>query len=113
MKTIKDLPEHSHRLQYGSRHNFQFGPLLNNGLFSSHWLKNRLNLEPEWKELQEPAKACLSQLAALWRVQKTRVALYGDEDTLKRSFIDRLFFRMAGLSDDESAGLEDRLSRML
>ncbi len=26
----------------------------------------------------------------LWRVQKNRVALYGDEDTLKRSFIDRV-----------------------
>jgi len=82
------MPVRRHRWQYGSRHTFQFGPLLNSGLFSSHWLENRLCLEPEWRELKDEAKECLSRLADLWRVQKTRVALYGDEDTLRRSFID-------------------------
>ena len=76
-----------HRWQYGSRHIFQFGPLLNSGLFSSHWLENRLCLEPEWRELRQAAKDCLTRLAPLWQVQKPRVALYGDEDTLCQSFI--------------------------
>ena len=58
------MPARSHRLQYGSRHTFQFGPLLNSGLFSSHWLEHRLCLEPEWRELKEAAKECLSQLCA-------------------------------------------------
>jgi len=30
-----------------------------------------------------------------------------------QDFIDRLFYRMAGLTDDETAGLEERLARML
>ncbi len=30
-----------------------------------------------------------------------------------QDFIDRLFYRMAGLTEDESAGLEERLARML
>ncbi len=85
------MPARSHRSQFGSRHTFQFGPLFNSGLFSSHWLEHRLCLEPEWRELKDAAKECLSQLCALWRVQRTRVALYGDEDTLKRSFIDPVF----------------------
>jgi hypothetical protein len=32
---------------------------------------------------------------------------------LRRGFIDRLFYRMAGLTDAESASLEERLARML
>jgi hypothetical protein len=30
-----------------------------------------------------------------------------------QDFIDRLFYAMAGLTDDESRGLEERLARML
>ena len=29
----------------------QFSPVKNFGLFSNHWLTNRLSLEPEWGEL--------------------------------------------------------------
>jgi hypothetical protein len=54
------MPARSHRMQYGSRHTFQFGPLFNSGLFSSHWLEHRLCLEPEWRELKDTAKECLS-----------------------------------------------------
>jgi hypothetical protein len=53
------MPARSHRMQYGSRHTFQFGPLFNSGLFSSHWLEHRLCLEPEWRELKDAAKECL------------------------------------------------------
>jgi hypothetical protein len=75
------------RFQFGSRHNFQFGALFNNGLFSSHWLENRLPSEPEWKELREEAQAALKKLAVLWSVQKNRVELYEDEQGLEQAFI--------------------------
>ena len=44
--------------------------------------------------------------------RKDRSALHPDAQPYQ-DFIDRLFYRMAGLTDDESAGLEERLARML
>jgi len=64
-----------------------FGPVHNVGLFSSHWLENRLELEPEWEELREQAREVLDNLADLWKVQHNRVERYGDEQGLEEGFI--------------------------
>jgi hypothetical protein len=64
-----------------------FGPIHNNGLFSNHWLGNRLAREPEWQELRGEAEAVLVDLAKLWKVQKSRVEKYGDEQGLEEAFI--------------------------
>jgi hypothetical protein len=66
---------------------FPSGHLRNSGLLSSHWLENRLPLEPEWKELRGDAQHVLDQLLELWKVQRTRVASYGDEQGLEQGFI--------------------------
>lgn len=63
------------------------GPVHNSNLFSNHWLENRLPLEPEWNELRDQAAAILDQLADLWKQQKDRVALYGNEQSLEQAFI--------------------------
>jgi hypothetical protein len=52
---------------------FGYSPVRNKALFSSHWLENRLRLEPEWDELRDEAIAVLTKLAKLWTVQKSRV----------------------------------------
>lgn len=59
-----------------------FGPVSNSGLFSNHWLDNRLPLEPESTELRDAALASLHEIAKLWKVQRKRVAKYGDEQGL-------------------------------
>ncbi len=59
----------------------------NHGVFSSHWLENRLRLEPEWEGLAESATEVLAELEKLWSIQKTRVAKYGDEQGLEQGFI--------------------------
>jgi hypothetical protein len=64
-----------------------FGPVHNVGLFSSHWLENRLQLEPEWDGLREQAREVLDELAELWKVQRNRVERYGDEQGLEEGFI--------------------------
>lgn len=64
-----------------------FGPVHNVGLFSSHWLEHRLELEPEWQELREEASDVLRRLAELWKVQRNRVERYGDEQGLEEGFI--------------------------
>ncbi len=64
-----------------------FGPVHNAGLFSSHWLENRLELEPEWQETREQAREALDHLAEVWRVQRNRVERYGDEQGLEQGFI--------------------------
>ena len=51
-----------------------FSPVKNFGLFSNHWLTNRLALEPEWGELRDIALESLEQIAELWKTQKKRVA---------------------------------------
>jgi hypothetical protein len=66
---------------------FSFGPVHNVGLFSSHWLEHRLELEPEWQELREEAGDVLRRLAELWKVQRNRVERYGDEQGLEEGFI--------------------------
>ena len=76
----------SSKFRFASRHTFQFGSIYNSSLFSSHWLENRLNLEPEWKELVDDAKAALARLAEVWKVQSSRVEHYG-EQTLEAAFI--------------------------
>ena len=60
----------------------QFSPVKNFGLFSNHWLMNRLSLEPEWGELRDSALESLQEIATLWKTQKKRVAKYGDEQGL-------------------------------
>jgi hypothetical protein len=64
-----------------------FGYVHNVGLFSSHWLETRLELEPEWAELRSEAEDALHGLAELWNVQRNRVELYGDENGLEEGFI--------------------------
>ncbi|HWE95247.1 MAG TPA: Eco57I restriction-modification methylase domain-containing protein [Tepidisphaeraceae bacterium] len=65
----------------------QFSPIRNHGLFSNHWLENRLPLEPEWVRLRADAIALLSALTDLWRVQRNRVEQYGGEQALEQAFI--------------------------
>jgi hypothetical protein len=64
-----------------------FSPVHNVGLFSSHWLENRLRDEPEWQELRDQARDILRRLAVLWKVQRNRVERYGDEQGLEEGFI--------------------------
>jgi hypothetical protein len=64
-----------------------FSPVKNFGLFSNHWLTNRLALEPEWGELRDIALESLEEIAELWKTQKKRVAKYGDEQGLEEAFI--------------------------
>ncbi len=64
-----------------------FGPVHNFGLFSSHWLEHRLELEPEWRELRDEADDVLQRLAELWKVQRNRVERYGDEQGLEEGLI--------------------------
>ncbi len=64
-----------------------FGPVKNSGLFSNHWLTNRLALEPEWSELRDSALEALQEIAELWKTQKNRVAKYRDEQGLEAGFI--------------------------
>jgi type I restriction-modification system DNA methylase subunit len=64
-----------------------FAAFNNSGLFSSHWLENRLNMEPEWEEQSDAAKHALESLGKLWKVQRKRVEKYGDEQGLEEAFI--------------------------
>jgi hypothetical protein len=64
-----------------------FGPVHNVGLFSSHWLEHRLELEPEWQDLRDEASDVLKRLAELWKVERNRVERYGDEQGLEVGFI--------------------------
>src|SRR5262249_17402918 len=66
-------------------------PMRNKGFFSNHWLEHRLPLEPEWQGYREAAKHALERLLSLWRVESTRVALYGDEAGLEEKFIQPVF----------------------
>jgi hypothetical protein len=69
----------------------EFGPILNSGLFSNHWLENRLVNEPDWPELENEAAQALHQVAHLWKIQKPRVERYGDEHGLEEGFIQPVF----------------------
>jgi hypothetical protein len=66
-------------------------PLVNKNFLSSHWLEHRLSLEPEWKEYRSAAQEVLARLLSLWRVEKDRVARYGDEAGLEEKFIQPVF----------------------
>ena len=48
-------------------------------------------LEPEWAEFKEQARKALDKLFALWRVERERVELYGDEAGLEEKFIQPVF----------------------
>jgi type I restriction-modification system DNA methylase subunit len=63
------------------------GSIRNSELFSSHWLKNRLPLEPEWNECQRSAAEALNSAVELWREQRNRVEQYGGEQSLEQAFI--------------------------
>jgi hypothetical protein len=71
-----------------------FGPVHNVGLFSSHWLEHRLELEPEWQELRDEAGGVLKSLAELWKVERSRVERYGDEQGLEVGFIQPVLFAL-------------------
>lgn len=62
-------------------------PVRNRALFSSHWLENRLAMEPEWTELRGEANDVLERMAALWRQVRSRVLQYGNEQGLEQGFI--------------------------
>ena len=66
-------------------------PLRNRDFLSNHWLEHRLPLEPEWREHQPAAHDGLQRLLSLWRVERARVALYGDEAGLEEKFIQPVF----------------------
>lgn len=48
-------------------------------------------LEPEWQEQRTAALASLQRLIALWRVETSRVELYGNEAGLEEKFIQPVF----------------------
>ena len=64
-----------------------YGRVRNRELFSSHWLENRLPLEPEWAEAFGLASTIIEQLSDIWRVQRDRVEHYGAENPLEHAFI--------------------------
>ena len=68
-------------------------------------------------EVQETIIAAVERIIAIEQARENmartdRSALHPDAQPYQ-DFIDRLFYRMAGLTDDEAAGLEQRLARML
>lgn len=67
-----------------------FAPFSNSGLFSTHWLTHRIQLEPEWVELRDAAKRALSELGTLWRRERTRIDEYGEQQ-LEYAFIQPVF----------------------
>jgi len=80
-------------------------------------------VEPMLQEAPFPLEVQQAIVAAVERImaiegarknmaRKDRSALHPDAQPYQ-DFIDRLFYRMAGLTDAESAGLEERLARML
>ncbi|MDE0556485.1 MAG: Eco57I restriction-modification methylase domain-containing protein, partial [Candidatus Poribacteria bacterium] len=66
-------------------------PVRNSNFLSNHWLEHRLPLEPEWTEQSEVAQGALDSLLSLWREERDRVALYGDEAGLEEKFIQPVF----------------------
>lgn len=62
-------------------------PLVNREFLSSHWLEHRLALEPEWNDYRASTQEVLERLLGLWRIEKDRVARYGDEAGLEEKFI--------------------------
>ncbi len=71
--------------------NLPFNDLKNSALLSSHWLENRLELEPEWTELFDEAKTIFFNIVELWKVQRNRVENYGAEPPLEEGFIQPVF----------------------
>jgi len=71
--------------------NLPFNDLRNRSLLSSHWLENRLQLEPEWTEMRDESYEAFLRLVDLWRVEKNRVEHYGAEQTLEQKFIQPVF----------------------
>jgi hypothetical protein len=66
-------------------------PLRNSDFLSNHWLEHRLPLEPEWREHAQLAKDVMGEVLTLWKAEKDRVALYGDEAGLEHKFIQPVF----------------------
>ncbi len=66
-------------------------PVRNREFLSNHWLEHRLPLEPEWQEHRAAAVDLLRCLLDLWRVERPRVELYGDEAGLEEKFIQPVF----------------------
>jgi hypothetical protein len=65
--------------------------LRNSDFLSNHWLEHRLPLEPEWQDHRAAAGDALQRLLALWRAERERVSLYGDEAGLEQKFIQPAF----------------------
>ena len=66
---------------------FALGPVRNSELFSAHWLKKRLPLEPEWTERLQDATDVLGRLLRIWREQRERLDHYRNEQSLEQAFI--------------------------
>ncbi len=64
-----------------------FSPIHNSGVFSAHWLENRLTLEPEWHEVGDEVNESLARVLKLWDKEKDRVEKYGTEAPLEQAFI--------------------------
>ncbi len=65
----------------------RLGAIHNSELFSAHWLKTRLQFEPEWNEFHERAITVLGNLLELWAEQRNRTEHYGSEQSLEQAFI--------------------------
>jgi hypothetical protein len=64
-----------------------FSVVRNRWAFSDHWLEHRLELEPEWTEVQNESVQVLNELVELWKLEKTRVEKYKNEQSLEVGFI--------------------------
>ncbi len=62
-------------------------PVRNREMFSNHWLKHRLPLEPEYDASRNNAVRVLHELLDLWKNQRDLAPRYGDEAGLEESFI--------------------------
>lgn len=65
----------------------RLSPIRINELFSTHWINNRLILEPEWNECQQKAHEVLDRLVRVWREQHNRLEQYQNEQSLEQAFI--------------------------
>jgi type I restriction-modification system DNA methylase subunit len=69
-------------------------PFRNSNFLSNHWLEHRLPLEPEWADNADYVKDVMEGLLTLWKTEKDRVELYGDEAGLEHKFIQPVFEKL-------------------
>lgn len=71
----------------------QLGRVRNYGLFSNHWLDERLRLESEWKTLKAESQRALDEIAHIWASERERVGEYS-EAGLEEAFVHPVLHRL-------------------